>query len=849
MSKAAVALSLLLVLSLFPLALAQEVKGPAVDRIVFRGLGSQDIAEQEIRAGNIDLFFYNLKSEAARALRARGDLTLVEVPSSTVSIVLNPAPAPTGELNPFSIREVRYAMQFVIDREAVATRFYGGLAMPMYTHVSPTDFDYLTIRDILVSRNIRYDPEYAKQLVSEAMRKAGAELRDGVWHYNGRPVTVRVIIRPEDERREIGLAFAAELRRLGFNVEEILLEFGPAIQRVYSTDPRTFAWHAYTEGWARGGIERYDSTGINQFCAPWLGNMPGWKEVGFWQYESPEIDRLGQMIFRGEFRDLEERNQLYRRATELCLEESVRVWVVTVINAFPVSRDVRNLITDLVAGVRSPFSLREAYVEGRNVLRVGHLWVDTERTTWNPVGGFGDVYSVDIWRYVVDPGLVRDPVSGRTMPFRASFTVETSGPTGSLRVPSDAFLWDASTGSWRRVQPGTTARSKVTFDMSNYIGKPWHHGQPMTWADVLYPIYQAFEISYNPNKNRIETAIAVTSRPYLETVKGIRIVENRYLEVYVDYGHFEEDRIADYAALGFPSMPWEVLAAMDELVFGRRRAAYSDTSAMRFNVPWLNLVKELHGRILVEVLRSFSETASVPKGVFELDGRPLVTADEARSRYEASIRWFNERKHLVISNGPFFLERFDGAAQTAELRAFRHPGYPFAKGAFSGMARRVELPSATAGRLQIAIGSPSRLEVRVTGTGDLRADLSLYDRSTGTTVKEVRGVGVSGGVVTMELTPQETARLRRGLLTLEVVLHDKRNIGLLRPFAFSVEVLPAGAQTTATPTTPTGPAATQTATVAEAGPSGIQGALIAALLAGVAVALVSLLLLRSKRKR
>jgi len=364
MRGVAAALALLLALSLLPLALAQEVKGPAVDRIIFRGLGSQDIAEQEIRAGNIDLFFYNLKSEAARALRARGDLTLVEVPSSTVSIVLNPAPAPSGELNPFSMREVRYAMQFLVDREAIATRFYGGLAMPMYTHVSPTDFDHLTIRDVLVKRNIRYDPEYARQLVSDAMRKAGAELKDGVWHYNGRPVTVRVIIRPEDERREIGLAFAAELRRLGFNVEEVLLEFGPAIQRVYSTDPRTFAWHAYTEGWARGGIERYDSTGINQFCAPWLGNMPGWKEVGFWQYENPEIDALGQRIFRGEFRDLEERNQLYRRTTELCLDESVRVWVVTVVNAFPVSRDVRNLITDLVAGVRSPFSLREAYVEG-----------------------------------------------------------------------------------------------------------------------------------------------------------------------------------------------------------------------------------------------------------------------------------------------------------------------------------------------------------------------------------------------------------------------------------------------------------------------------------------------------
>ncbi|MCS7095280.1 MAG: ABC transporter substrate-binding protein, partial [Thaumarchaeota archaeon] len=447
-------------------SLAQEVRGPAVDKVIFRGLGSQDIAELEMRAGNIDLFFYNLKTEAARALRARGDIRLVEVPSSTVAIILNPAPAPSGELNPFSIKEVRYAMQFLVDRETIASRFYGGMAIPMYTHVSPMDLDQLTVEDVISRRGIRYDPEYARQVVSEAMRRAGAELRDGVWYFGGKPVTVRVIIRPEDERREIGLAFVAELKRLGFNVEEILLEFGLAIQRVYSTDPRTFAWHAYTEGWGRGAVERYDSTGINQFCAPWLGNMPGWREVGFWQYENPRLDELGQKIFRGEFRDFNDRNELYRSATDLCLDESIRVWVVTVMNSYPVAPAVRNLITDLVAGVRSVFSLREASIEGRNVIRVGHLWVDTERTTWNPVGGFGDVYSVDIWRYLVDSPLVRDPVSGRTVPFRSEFRVETAGPAGTLTVPPDAFTWNADAGAWRRVVPGTTARSKVTFDMS-----------------------------------------------------------------------------------------------------------------------------------------------------------------------------------------------------------------------------------------------------------------------------------------------------------------------------------------------------------------------------------------------
>ncbi|MDW8043751.1 MAG: ABC transporter substrate-binding protein [Nitrososphaerota archaeon] len=801
------AVAFLAVLALPPLALAQEVKGPAAEKVIFKGLGSQDIAELEIRAGNIDLFFYNLKTEAARALRARGDIRLVEVPSSMVSIVLNPAPAPPGELNPFSIREVRYAMQFVVDRETIASRFYGGMAVPMYSHVSPVDLDHLTVEDAVARRGIRYDPEYARQVVGEAMRRAGAELREGVWHYGGKPVTVRVIVRPEDERREIGLAFAAELRRLGFNVEEILLEFGPAIQRVYSTDPRTFAWHAYTEGWGRGAVGRYDSAGINQFCAPWLGNMPGWREVGFWQYENPRLDELGQRIFRGEFRDFGERNELYRAATDLCLEESVRVWVVTVINSHPVAPGVRNLITDLVAGVRSVFSLREASVEGRNVIRVGHLWVDTERTTWNPVGGFGDVYSVDIWRYLVDPPLVRDPVSGRTVPFRSDFKVETAGPTGTLAVPPDALTWNADAAGWRRVMPGTTARSKVTFDMSKYIGAKWHHGQTITWADVLYSIYQAFDISYNPNKNRIETAIAVTSRPYLETIKGIRIVGDRYLEVYVDYWDFETDKIAEYAAIGFPSMPWEVLAAMDELVFGRRRAAYSDTAAFRFNVVWINLVKELHGRMLVDALRSFAERRYVPANVFTLEGRTLVSPDEALRRYEAAVSWFNARRHLVISNGPFYLERFDGAAQTAEISAFRDATYPFSRGSFLGFAKEARLPTASPeGRLEIPIGAEAVIAFRVTGDPGTKASVRVYEAGTGKVVFRSADLPVVDGRLRVSLPAAATSQLRRGLVVVDVSLYNPETLGVVRTLRFTTEALPAGAQPPQVVQTPTAPA-------------------------------------------
>ena len=252
---------------------------------------------------------------------------------------------------------------------------------------------------------IRYDPEFARQRIAEAMRGAGAEFVDDRWHYGGQPIRLRFIGRVEDERREISDLIRAELDQAGFDVAISYQNFAPAVLTVYSTDPASFEWHLYTEGWSRGAPRRYDVGTINSMTAPWLGNMPGWQEMGFWQYEMPRLDELGKQLFRGEFSSREERDAVYAEMTSLALDESVRVWLATVTNNFVSTAELKGVTSDVVAGPRSPWTLREAYVPGRQDLTVGHLWVWTERTTWNPIAGFGDVYGVDIWRNLTDPPL------------------------------------------------------------------------------------------------------------------------------------------------------------------------------------------------------------------------------------------------------------------------------------------------------------------------------------------------------------------------------------------------------------------------------------------------------------
>ncbi|MEM2876000.1 MAG: ABC transporter substrate-binding protein [Candidatus Bathyarchaeia archaeon] len=578
--------------------------GPAVDRLRFKAF-AQDIAPAALEKGDIDLYLYTLRTAMVKELANKPGINLYRAPSTSIAILLNPSPAPEGELNPLAIREVRFALQYVVNRDYVANEIYKGMAMPMFAHVSSFDLDYLTVYDIIKRHDFHYDPDLAKELISDALTKVGATLKDGKWFYKGEPIRLKFVIRVEDERREVGDLVASELTKLGFTVERVYQTFGPAILRVYGTDPKAFEWHLYTEGWGKTTVDKYDYATINQMYAPWFGNMPGWQEVGYWQYEHPELDAICKKVFRGEFTSIEERNELYRQATDIGMRESIRLWVVTVINNFPATSDLEGVTLELVGGPRSPWTLREAYVPGKCELTVGHLWVWTERSIWNPIGGFGDVYSVDVWRNIYDPPIWRHPFTGIPMPFRAEYAVETAGPLGKISLPENAFTWDPSTRVWVTVAMGTKATSKVTFNYAKYIGSKWHHDQMITMADIIYPIYQAFDLAYNPDKSRIEYAIASVSRPYLEVFRGFNIVNSTTIEIYLDYWHFDQNYIAEYASLAGVSMPWEVLHAMDTLVFERRRAAYSDTAAARFNVPWLSLVEQKHALLIKGVLADF----------------------------------------------------------------------------------------------------------------------------------------------------------------------------------------------------------------------------------------------------
>jgi len=736
--------------------------GPAVDKVTYKRV-DLPLAVKALEAKEIDIYQFGLRGAQAKAVLGSKEISLYTAPSGLVDIVLNPAPPKEGELNPFTNQKIRFALNYILNRDFLVTDVFGGFAAPMVTFLTPFDPDFTVIFDIVAKYDFKYDPALAAQIIDEEMPKMGAVKVAGKWQYKGKPVTLNFIIRIEDERREVGDSFATELEKLGFTINRIYLPFGPAIDKIYGTDPRDFEWHLYTEGWGKTGVAKYDFADINNYIAPWYGYMPGWQESGFWQYENSKADEIGQKIYKGEFKDKEERDKLYRELTEIGILESIRIWGIARLDAYAARAEVTGLTNDVGAGLRAWHVVRNAYIPGKSELTVGHLWVWTERTTWNPIAGFQDVYSVDIARSTADPAIYVHPFNGLPIPIRASYDVKTAGPDGKLDVPSDAVVWDSKSKSWKNVGSGVKATSLVTFDYSKFFNSKWHHGIGISLADLLYLLASRWDIVQDEEKSKLEGFFASQNKPFFDTLKGIRILPDNRVEVYVDYWHFSPEYIAYYANI-MPfegAVPWELQAAMDKLVFDKKTYAYSQSASRARNVPWLNLVLSKHASDVASSLDELKRTNFFPESWFKIGDKVYESREVALRRYSASLDWYSKYGILWISDGPFMLTKFDSAAQFAELSAFRDPTYPFKPGDnFWGIPKPVEIVSV--GKTTIVPGGEGMLLVDAEGPGSLSTIYLIKDPLTGEIIKTGTAEKLTPKRFSIKLDPSFTEKLRAG---------------------------------------------------------------------------------------
>lgn len=743
-------MKLLLILFLaFSFGIIYAEKGTYINEIQFIQYLDESNALEEVKHGNLDMYYSRIPSELLETPESRQNLDVHYVTVGSYSILTNPAEG--AKFNPFSNQEIRFALNYLIDRRLVVDELMGGYGIPMVSNYGPYDPDYLSILSEIEKFHFRYNPEYANEVISKILTEKGAQKTEGKWYYNSKPIEITIFIRNDDPiRKSIGEILSSELEKIGFVIHKDFGDLNKAYVTVYGSNPSDLKWNLYTEGWAgRSAFVKYDSLGPAQMYAPWFSNMPGFNNPSYWNYKNPQLDDTTQKIYSGNFTSVEERKNLIRDAVSEGVRESVRIFLASKIDPFVTNKRINGVINDFGGGITNrltPINIRS----NDDSLKIGVKQI--YQGSWNPIGGLADAYSKNIWDLLYDPGIFKNPYSGQNFPVRENWKVETAGPRGHLDVPSDTIIWDPILQKWKNVGPGVTATSKVTFDLT---WGNWHSGQKMDMKDVLYSVYFSSEWGspQTENDKTFDSAYTPQASQSQKTLVGMRLIDEHSVEVYVNYWHFDDSEIADWASV-WPVMPWEITTAMEKIVLDGK-ASFSRTDAQVKNLNWLSLIVPRDASLVKEALREFQKTKYIPTALLSFDN----TAQYYDSRYESAIKWIENKNHAIISNGPFYLETYSPEARAMTVRSFDDSTYPFEAGHWKKF-EKVNLPKITQIDIpsQIILGQPLEIPIKTSNTTQI-----YYFVSTGTGEEVDLGIlEVNQNTAKISLSAEQTQKMISG---------------------------------------------------------------------------------------
>jgi peptide/nickel transport system substrate-binding protein len=769
-------------------------KGPFIDQARFIHRVDENLALEEVKSGFLDTYFFPIPQEAANNAKNDPGLKVYDKTAGSLGFFVNPAPAADPNvLNPFQFKEVRYALNYLIDREFVINEILKGYGNPLVDPFGIYSPEYLNIIGTVESFGFRYNPSLASSMISGAMNAAGATNNNGQWQFNGSPVTVKVLIRQDDVKKQsMGELLASELEKIGFNVQRDYGDLNKANTVVYASDPKNLEWQLYTEEMAgTSAFVKYNPIIPAQMYAPWLSAMPGSQNPAYWNYQNATLDEVTQKIAFFNFTSEEERNQLVNDAIKMGIQESVRIFVAQKTDPFVSSASVQGLVNDFGAGITSKYSLLNARSgDGNSSLDIGVKQI--HQGSWNTIAGLQDLYSRSIYFMIADSDTFRHPYTGEVISFRSPWTnITTQGPLGKLDMPADTIKWNQTLQQWVQSDEGSTATSMVTFTP---LYSNWHHGIPMDVSDMMYGDYFAYEwgTDAGPGDRTVDPEFTPAAAEALNLSKGTRYVSPDRIESYIDIWHYDEKEIAD-SGVFFVNEPWEIAAAAERIVM-EGRLAYSRSEAQAKGVGWYDPIVREHAEMIKAELQEMKNEQFIPSAL-----KDIVTVQDAIRRYDASISWIENHGHAVISNGAFYLDNFNVAGGTITINAFRDTSYPFEAGHWSNYEtpRLTDITSVDVPRI-VTMGQPTPIQVNVQVGGEPSSNVTVnyfISDKDGTVVArgEAQQQG-SPGQFNVDLTSEMTAKLSQGPNTIKIFAVSNE---ALRPDISSSTILAAPGAPTA----------------------------------------------------
>ncbi len=776
-------------------------RGAWLDTIVVIEEPNTDQAITRLETGEIDLFANTVSNpETARTVSDSPALDGYLSYGSYNELSFNPV-GPifegTGKLNPFAVARVREAMNWLIDRNYIAQEIMGGLGSPRWTPFNNASSDYAAMADVIRGLEFQYayNRDLAQQVIAEEMETLGATLVDGKWQYDGAPVEISILIRTEDERRDIGDYVGNQLEDIGFTVIRDYKTAADASPIWLRGNPADGLFHIYTGGWITTAVPRNLADNFLFFYTDMGMAVPLWMA-----YENdPEFYELADRLDRSDYQTPEERRDMLARALELSFYDSNRIWLADRGALTPKRTEVR-VAADLYGAVSGswlwPVTIqREGQIGGSMTIAMPSILTEP----WNPLDGSNWIFDMMLIRATGEMAALPNPFTGLYMPQRierAEVVVQTGTPIiktldwvsldfeDSIEVPGDAWVdWDAEeqrflTASEVYTETQTAVRKSVVYyEADLFETSMWHDGSPMSIGDFVMGMIVSFDRAKEASLYYDEAKVPAFNS-FMAAFRGVRIISENPLiiETYSDtFQPDAENSVSDwfpYFLQGEGSWHMLTLGLMAE---AEGQAAFSSAKADTLEVERLSYIAGPTIDILKAQLDAVLESGEIP---YAPTMGQYVDAAEIQTRFENYAEWFRRRNHFWIGTGPFYLERAFPIEGTVVLQ--RNRDYPDMADKWMSFAEAPIADVELDGPGRVSIGTEAVYDVFVNlPNGDPYAidDIDnvkflVFDAS-GAVVEVAAATAVEDGLWQVTLSADVTGKLAAGSNRLEVVVVSK----------------------------------------------------------------------------
>jgi len=128
------------------------------------------------------------------------------------------------------------------------------------------------------------------------------------------------------------------------------------------------------------------------------------------------------------------------------------------------------------------------------------------------------------------------------------------------------------------------------------------------------------------------------------------------------------------------------MASMEKIVIDGK-SSFSRTESITKNINWLSLIIPNDANQVKMQLDIFEKNEYIPDTLIQFNSQNGFQ----NIRYDSSQKWIDENNHAVISNGPFYLDRYSPDSRTIVIRSFDYGNYVFEQGKWKEF-ENVEFP-------------------------------------------------------------------------------------------------------------------------------------------------------------